>query len=269
MLTPIQCQYHGSQFGLFNLNLMIWWISAFKECKNSWKSNFRDSKCVKMAYFALLESPKLISRKIWVKFLGFSKKVPSWPHSNASTHSLWFYTHKRRKNITWVAPKWVFDWFRYSSLSNKSTCIFIYFAKRFPPVQPYLIQFLDFCLVKYQIKIQVDQKLVCLYVYSILYAYLIVKSMHKWALNLMIWWISAFKKCKNSWKSKFRTFKCVKMAYFALLKSTKLISRKIWVTEKLKTDDNDVPILELNSSLIWRKIWMAENVLWCHSVEIW
>ena len=65
---------------------------------------------------------------------------------------------------------------KYSSLSNKSTCIFIYFAKKFPPVQPYLIQFFDFYLVKYQIKIQVDQKLVCLYAYSILYAYLIVKS---------------------------------------------------------------------------------------------
>ena len=81
------------------LNLMTWWISAFLKCKNSWKSNFRDSKCVKMAYFALLESPKLISRKIFMKFLGFSKKVPSWPHFNASTHSLWFYTLKRRKKI--------------------------------------------------------------------------------------------------------------------------------------------------------------------------
>ena len=82
------------------LNLMIWWISAFKECKNSWKSNFRDSKCVKMAYFALLESPKLISRKIWVKFLGFSKKVPSWPHFNASTHSLRFYTAEEKIFLT-------------------------------------------------------------------------------------------------------------------------------------------------------------------------
>ena len=66
-----------------------------------------------------------------------------------------------------------------STLHFASTCILIYFAKKFPPVQPYLIQFLDFYLVKYQIKIQVDQKLVCLYAYSILYAYLIVKS--KWA----------------------------------------------------------------------------------------
>ena len=66
----------------------------------------------------------------------------------------------------------------YSSVSNRSTGIFIYFAKKLPPVQPYLILFLDFYLVKYQIKIQVTQKLVYLYAYSILYAYLIVKSTH-------------------------------------------------------------------------------------------
>ena len=38
--------------------LLIWYISAFKNCKSSWKSTFRASKCVKMAYFALLESQK-------------------------------------------------------------------------------------------------------------------------------------------------------------------------------------------------------------------
>ena len=39
-------------------------ISAYKKCKNSSKSKFRASKCVKMADFALLESPKLTSRKV-------------------------------------------------------------------------------------------------------------------------------------------------------------------------------------------------------------
>jgi len=41
-----------------------------------------------------------------------------------------------------------------------------------------------------------------------------------------------FKKYKNSWKPKFRASTCVKMADFELLESSKLISRKIWVTEK-------------------------------------
>ena len=41
------------------------------------------------------------------------------------------------------------------------------------------------------------------------------------------------KKCKTSWKSKFRASNCVKMADFALQKSTKLISRKFWVIENL------------------------------------
>ena len=35
-------------------------------CKNSQKSKFKASKCVEMADFALQESSKLISRKIWV-----------------------------------------------------------------------------------------------------------------------------------------------------------------------------------------------------------
>ena len=42
--------------------------------------------------------------------------------------------------------------------------------------------------------------------------------------NLVL--VVAFKKCKNS-KSKFRPSKCAKMADFALLKLSKLISRKI------------------------------------------
>ena len=60
----------------------------------------------------------------------------------------------------------------------------------------------------------------------------------------------------------------LKMAYFALLESPKLISRKIWVTEKswnfhtvmsllefsvkMKTDYSNVPILELNSTFGWK-----------------
>ena len=35
--------------------LFIWWIPAFKKCKKSVNSNFRASKCVKMADFALQE----------------------------------------------------------------------------------------------------------------------------------------------------------------------------------------------------------------------
>ena len=40
-------------------------ISKFKKCKNSCWSNFWASQCVKIADFALLESQKLISSKIW------------------------------------------------------------------------------------------------------------------------------------------------------------------------------------------------------------
>ena len=55
---------------------MIWQFSAFKICKNSWKSNFRASECVKIVNFALLESLKLISRKIWmIKKCWFSQTV--------------------------------------------------------------------------------------------------------------------------------------------------------------------------------------------------
>ena len=50
---------------------------------------------------------------------------------------------------------------------------------------------------------------------------------------LLIWWIVAFKKGKNDKKSKLRALKCVKMADFELLESPKLLSRKIWVIEKL------------------------------------
>ena len=39
-------------------------IRLQKVPKNSYKSKFRASKCVKTADFALLESPKLISHKI-------------------------------------------------------------------------------------------------------------------------------------------------------------------------------------------------------------
>ena len=46
--------------------LLIWWISAFKKCENSYRLIFLASKCVKMPDFAFLESPKLISRKIWI-----------------------------------------------------------------------------------------------------------------------------------------------------------------------------------------------------------
>ena len=55
------------------LNFFIWWISAFKKCKNSCKSKFGASKCVKTADFELLESPKLISRKILVKDICLAK----------------------------------------------------------------------------------------------------------------------------------------------------------------------------------------------------
>ena len=49
---------------------------------------------------------------------------------------------------------------------------------------------------------------------------------------LLIWYVSAFKKCKNSLNSKFRAYKCVKIADFVLLEVSWLISRKIWVIEK-------------------------------------
>ena len=44
---------------------------------------------------------------------------------------------------------------------------------------------------------------------------------------LLFWSIPAFKKCKNSQKSKFRASECGKMGSFALQESSKLISRKI------------------------------------------
>ena len=50
---------------------------------------------------------------------------------------------------------------------------------------------------------------------------------------LLIWYIKAFKKCKNSWNAKFIAFKRVKMADFALQESSKLISRKICIIEKV------------------------------------
>ena len=36
---------------------------SLKKCKNSCKSKFRASKCVQIADFALVESPKMVSRK--------------------------------------------------------------------------------------------------------------------------------------------------------------------------------------------------------------
>ena len=53
-----------------------------------------------------------------------------------------------------------------------------------------------------------------------------------WDLNFWFGKISAFKKCKNSSKSKFRASKCDKMADIALQESSKLISRKIWLMQK-------------------------------------
>ena len=37
-------------------------FGALKKCKNACKSQFRASKCIKIADFAILESPKLISQ---------------------------------------------------------------------------------------------------------------------------------------------------------------------------------------------------------------
>ena len=53
-----------------------------------------------------------------------------------------------------------------------------------------------------------------------------------WTLNLVHLVISAFQKCKNSLKSKFRASCCVWKADFALLEYPKLVSRKICVIEK-------------------------------------
>ena len=54
-------------------------FSAFKKCKNSFKSTIGASKCLKMANFALLKSTKLISRKILSdrKVLKFPQRVGS------------------------------------------------------------------------------------------------------------------------------------------------------------------------------------------------
>ena len=42
-----------------------------------------------------------------------------------------------------------------------------------------------------------------------------------------------FKKCRNSWYQKFRSSKCVKIAFFGSLKLPTSVSRKTWVREKL------------------------------------
>ena len=49
---------------------------------------------------------------------------------------------------------------------------------------------------------------------------------------LLILYISALKKCKNSQQSEMRPSKFVKMTDFALQESPNLISHKIWVIEK-------------------------------------
>ena len=46
---------------------------------------------------------------------------------------------------------------------------------------------------------------------------------------LLIWKVSAFRKCNDLSKSKFRASKCVKKADFALLESLKLFSCIVWV----------------------------------------
>ena len=55
-------------------------------------------------------------------------------------------------------------------------------------------------IIKYQIKILVDQKLVCLHAYSILYAYLIVKSTYLFVCKMklrMITWACSFSNGKK------------------------------------------------------------------------
>ena len=78
---------------------------------------------------------------------------------------------------------------------------------------------------------------------------------------LIIWWISAFKKCKSSWKSKFKASKCVKTADFALLQSLNQISRKIWVIEKSWNFHTVVwKLLNFPLSAFWQKF-RESNVL--------
>ena len=79
--------------------LLIGYFSTFKKCKNSQKTKFRAPKCVKMAESALLESPKLISRKIWLieKSWNFhtALQVPKYYSflKNSSSHFIEFKFH--------------------------------------------------------------------------------------------------------------------------------------------------------------------------------
>ena len=56
--TAVFANFGGSEFGYFGR------FEPLKNGKIHKKSKFRASKCVKMSDLALLESPKLISRKI-------------------------------------------------------------------------------------------------------------------------------------------------------------------------------------------------------------
>ena len=91
----------------------------------------------------------------------------------------------------------------------------------------------------------------------------------------------SLKKCKYSWKSKFRASKVVKMANFALLEYMKFISRKIWVVEifwnlhtvRTSSVKTWIPrfyvksILAFFIRLISHKIWVAEILKFPHCVQ--
>ena len=77
--TQILCEinfgeYRSSKTAVFAFlglwTLLIW---PSKSAKIHEKSKFRAPKCVEMADFALLESPKLISHKIWGFFSQYRK----------------------------------------------------------------------------------------------------------------------------------------------------------------------------------------------------
>ena len=74
--------------------LLIRQISAFKMCQNSLKSKYRASKCVRIADFVLLESQKLISRKIWVRekswnFNTVQISIRKWHTFWRTTYHVW------------------------------------------------------------------------------------------------------------------------------------------------------------------------------------
>ena len=75
-------------FTIFGASILLNLINFnFQKFTNSFKSMFRTSKCVVIVCFALLESSKLISRKIWVM-----EKIMKFPHcGNWTTYvSLYF-----------------------------------------------------------------------------------------------------------------------------------------------------------------------------------